>query len=178
MLKSYDYKHRNGLRKITWDHFAQYSKNLAEMLSHEGIDVIIGIARAGLLPATAVACMLRKEMVPIRLTRRSNDEVVSEKPIWKVELPKNILTDQVVAIIDEIADTGQTLSMVSDHAFKMGAKRVVTASLVSHTWAKPKPDFIILETDELVLFPWDYMVFIEGKWQIHPEYAEAIGQQK
>ena len=175
---SYDYKNRKGIKEISWKDFGKFSKKLSELLSKEKIDIIIGIARAGLLPATAVSCMLRKEIYPIRLTRRFNDEFVTKNPKWKLTLPKNILRNKVVAIIDEITDTGKTLSIVKEETKKCGASRVVTASLISHTWAKPKPDYVIFETDELVLFPWDFKIFQEGQWQIHPEYKNAILKQQ
>jgi len=175
-MKSYDYDKRDQVRELTWDDFATFSKYLAERLAPENVDMIIGIARAGLLPATAVSCMLRKEMYPVRLTRRQADVVVSEKPVWKVTLPEAELTDRVVAVVDEIADTGETLSMVAEGARERGAKRVITACLISHTWAKP--DIVILETDDLVLFPWSARVYDKGEWRIHPEIEGPIRKLK
>ena len=173
-MKSYDYDRRDRVREMTWDDFATFSKRLAERLAPESIDIIIGIARAGLLPATAVACMLRKEMYPVRLTRRQNDRVVSEKPVWKVALPEAELDGRIVAVVDEIADTGETLSMVAERTRERSAKRVITSCLISHTWAKPKPDIVILETDDLVLFPWSARVYHNGEWRIHPEIEDPI----
>ncbi len=74
-MKSYDYAHRFGVRQITWNDFASLAARLAELLEPFQPQMILGIARAGLFPATAVACSLRRELFPIRLTRRMNDEV-------------------------------------------------------------------------------------------------------
>ncbi len=177
-MKSYDYDRRDQVRELTWDDFATFSKYLAERLAPENVDIIIGIARAGLLPATAVSCMLRKEMYPIRLTRRKDDVVVSERPIWKVTLPEIELGGRIIAVVDEIADTGETLSMVAEGARERGAKRIITACLISHTWAMPKPDIVILETDDLVLFPWSTRVYDKGEWRIHPEIEDPIRKLK
>jgi hypothetical protein len=54
---------------------------------------------------------------------------------------------------------------------------VVTAALVAHTWAAPRPDAVALLTDALVLFPWDRRVLADGQWQPHPELAEALKLQ-
>jgi hypothetical protein len=53
----------------------------------------------------------------------------------------------------------------------------VAASLVSHSWAKPAPDFSALRSDALILFPWDQQVLVEGSWVPHPETEEALRLQ-
>ena len=171
-MKSYDYAHRFGVRQISWDDFASLARRLAELLDPLQPDMILGVARAGLFPATAVACSLRRELFPIRLTRRLNDEVLTEKPIWKVPVPIEV-AGKVVAVIDEIADTGETLAMAADRARALGALQVVTASLVRHSWADPAPQISCLVSDEFIIFPWDQQVLVEGIWVTHPEITAA-----
>src|SRR5215813_871308 len=101
-MQSYDYSHRTGVDEISWERFDSLVRILAEGLT--GIDAVVGIARAGLFPATAVACMLRRELYPVRVTRRINDEVTFERPVWKVPLSPEV-QGKVVAVIDEITDT-------------------------------------------------------------------------
>ena len=172
-MKSYAYDQRQGIRSLSWEDFANLGAQLAEQSERAGVEVVVGIARAGLFPAVLVACSLRKEMYPVRLTRRLNDAVVYEDPVWRTPLTAD-LSGRVVVVVDEIADTGQTLKLVADAARQRGAARVKTACLVSHTWAEPVPDFIALVTDELVVFPWDQKVLIDGLWQPHPEILAAI----
>lgn len=175
-MKSYDYSHRFGVRQITWVDFASLARHLAQLLEPFQPQVILGVARAGLFPATAVACSLRRELFPIRLTRRLNDEVVTEQPVWKVPVPFEV-AGKVVAAIDEIADTGETLAMVADSARSLGAVQVVTASLVSHSWADPAPQISSLLSDEFIIFPWDQQVLEHGVWIEHPEIETALKAQ-
>jgi hypoxanthine phosphoribosyltransferase len=172
--KSYDYRQRQGVEEVSWEQFAQLAATLAEKLA--GVDTIIGIARAGLFPATAVACALRRELYPVRITRRHNDEVIHAQPVWKVDVPDG-LSGQVVAVVDEMADTGETLTLVAQRAKEKGAKQVITASLFAHSWANPRPDVVARVTDALVLFPWDRQVYMDGHWRPHPELAQALQQQ-
>jgi hypoxanthine phosphoribosyltransferase len=176
-MKSYDYSHRKGVEEISWEQFAGLAATLAERLSNEGIEVVVGIARAGLFPATAVACALRKEFFPVRITRRVNDLVTFQRPVWKVDVSKEV-EGKVVAVIDEIADTGETLRLVAQRVQEQGAARVVTACLVSHSWAEPVPDQVALVTDALAIFPWDKQVYQDGRWQIHPELVAALKLQQ
>ena len=172
--KSYDYENRTGLRNITWEDFGNLTRQLAEILENEHIELVVGIARAGLFPATAVACMLRKELIPAQLSRRLQDKVVRDHPAWNASLPQPAFQNKVVGIIDEIADTGETLFRVKEEVQKRHAKRIVTSSLITHTWADPKPDYSIIESDALILFPWDHQVLINRKWQTHPELKPYI----
>jgi hypoxanthine phosphoribosyltransferase len=175
-VQSYDYAHRQGIEEISWPRFAELSASLAKRLAAERVQVVVGIARAGLFPATLVACGLRCEFYPVRVTRRVNDRVTYEQPAWKVDVSPEI-RGQTVAVIDEIADTGETLALVARRVRALGATRAITASLVSHSWAAPAPDIAALVSDALLVFPWDRRVYVEGRWQDHPELAEAIAMQ-
>jgi hypothetical protein len=156
------------VKSITWEEFASLSRKLAEHLEPLHPQVILGIARAGLFPATAVACSLRCELYPIRLTRRVNDIVVHEQPVWKVPVPSDV-SGKVVAVIDEIADTGHTIWIAAESARSAGAVQVITTCLVSHPWADPLPQITALISDAFIIFPWDRQVLVNGKWVTHPE---------
>ncbi len=175
-MQPYDYSHRQGVRPISWDDFAALAATLAEQLAPVGIELVVGIARAGLIPATTIACSLRREMYPVRITRRVNDEVRYTVPVWKVPVTPDV-AGKVVAVIDEIADTGQTLDMVAARVRELGAAQVVTACLVRHSWANTVPTFCALVSDALVVFPWNRRALIAGQWQLHPEVAAALKLQ-
>ncbi len=175
-MQSYDYARREGVEEIGWERFAQLSRVLVEKLANCRIDAVVGIARGGLFPAAAVACALRCDLHPARVTRRENDRVVALHPAWKVGVPPEV-RDKVVAVVDDIADTGETLAMVAARVRECGAARVIAASLVSHSWAQPMPEVVAATTDALVIFPWDREVFSAGAWQPHPELTGALKLQ-
>jgi hypothetical protein len=175
-MKSYDYAHRFGVRQLSWDDFATLARHLAQLVEPFQPQIILGVARAGLFPATAVACSLRCEYFPIRITRRLNDVVVYPKPIWKVPIPAEV-SGKTIAVVDEIADTGQTLAMVAECATALGASQVLTACLVAHSWADPAPQVTALVSDEFIIFPWDRQVLVAGKWITHPEIEAGLKAQ-
>ena len=177
MTTSYDYARRTGVEEITWERFAELTRTLTAQLARAGIEVVIGIARGGLFPATAVACGLRCEFFPVRLTRRVKDQPTFARPIWQVDVPAQV-ADKVVAVIDEIADTGETLVLAAERIRQIGAARVVTFSLASHSWAKPPPDISGVVSDALIIFPWDKQVYVNGTWQLHPELERALKIQQ
>lgn len=178
-MQSYDYTHRDGIVPVSWEGFTALCRQVAEQLQRQGVNAVVGIARPGLFPATQVAMMLRTEMFPVRLTRRVNDIPTYDRPVWKVPVSPEV-AGKTVAVIDEIADTGESLHLVAEAVRQAGAARVVTVTLGSHTWAKPAPDICPLVTDGLILWPWDQRVLVDGRWVAHPELvgaAESQGKQ-
>ncbi len=176
-MQPYDYAHREGVDEITWERFAELAAVLAEKLAAHHVDTIVGIARAGLFPATQVALMLRGELYPVRVTRRVADIVTHQHPVWKVDVSPEV-AGRNVAVVDEIADSGETLRLVADRVRERGAASVITASLVSHSWADPRPDVVALVSDAFVIFPWDKRAYMNGEWRMHPEVEEGLRLQK
>jgi uncharacterized protein len=175
-MRSYDYAHRSGVEVITWERFAELTRTLVEQLAPFNIGAVVGTARAGLFPAAAVGLMLRRELYPARVSRRVNDEVKFRHPQWIVDVAAGV-KGQIVAVVDEIADTGETLAVVAERVKQRGAQQVITAALIAHSWADPAPDVAALTTDALVLFPWDEQVYLDGQWRPHPEIVEALKRQ-
>ena len=175
-MRPYDYSHRSGVEEISWQRFAALCRLLAETISEGPLDLIIGNARGGLFPATALAGMLCCEMYPIRLTRREKDQVVLQQPTWKADVPPAVAGCDVV-VIDEIADTGATLTIIKTRCLELGARGVRTACLVAHSWASPSPDAVALSSDAFVIFPWDTSVFQNGEWKRNPEVLNALAAQ-
>ncbi len=175
-MRSYDYSNRDGVEPMTWERFEGASRRLAERLEPCDVELIVGVARGGLFPATAVACALRCEFFPVRLSRREADEVRHRHPVWRVPV-SDCVEGRRVAIIDDVADTGETLEVVRKEVSLRGASAAWTAALVCHSWAKPSPDYSGIQSDALVLLPWDREVLVEGSWVLHPELEEALKLQ-
>ena len=173
MISSYDYARRTGVRELDWDASFDLTDHLAEVLEPLAIDAVVGIARGGLIPATTIALSLRCEMFPIRLSRRVGDEVKYDSPVWWIRVPPDVAGLRV-AVVDEIADSGETLELTREAVIDAGAFNAFTACLVQHSWANPAPTFSGLVSDELIIFPWHRRVLRDGTWGPHPELESAL----
>ncbi len=176
-MQPYDYEHRVGVEPISWERFETLVRQIALQVERDDPQIILGIARGGLFPATLLSLILRRELYPVRLTRRLNDAVVRRNPTWLVRPPDKVRGRRVL-IVDEIADSGQTIAMAADEVRRMGASHVRTAVLYAHTWAEPRPDYVALTSDALILNPWDREVLVEGRFVTHPELAAALRIQE
>lgn len=159
--------------RLTWDEIMDMCRDLAMTINKEfDPEVIIGIARGGVIPAAILASMLRAEFYPIRLSRRRKGVIVRERPELLVPMPDEV-SGRRVLIMDEISATGETLHLAVKEATKKGARKVKTATLFIHTdsW---RPTWYALQSDALIIPPWDYEILSGGKFIVHPEYQEAI----
>ena len=173
----YDYSHRDGVRAISWNDFHGICKALALGVRAFDPEAIVAIARGGFYPGTLLAHLLRRELYPVRLTRRVADVVVHSAPVWLVE-PSPLVAGRRVLVVDEIASTGETIAMVAARAREIGAAEVRTAVMYAHTWGIDKADYVGIVSDALLLNPWDREVLTpDGRFEWHPEYRGAFDQQ-
>ena len=173
---SYDYSSRSGVRPISWDEFHGLVKALAVAVAPWRPEVVLPVLRGGAYAGMLLAHILQVEVYPVRLSRRQDDVVVRETPLWLVEPPAAVRGRRVL-VVDEMCSSGQTLRMVKGQALALGAAEVRTATLYAHTWGADAVDSTGLITDELVMNPWDREVYRDGAFIFHPEYAAALAQQ-
>jgi hypoxanthine phosphoribosyltransferase len=155
---------KKPVREIPWAAFGEISRQLAARIAERfHPDLILGIAKGGVFVGGALAGALSCDFVPVRVERRSRD--AEPLPEAAVELPA--LKGKRVLVVDDVANTGNTLAKGRALARKAGARDVRTAVLV----ARPggfRPDWHAVETDALVLFGWDYQLHAVGGGPVDP----------
>ncbi len=174
--RPYDYSTRKGIHPISWEDFHGLCKALAAAASRFEPEIILPIGRGGYYPGTLISHILQAEVYPVRLSRRVNDVVKHESPLWILEPPAAVAGKRVL-VVDEICSSGETLQLVKEKTISLGATLVRIAVLYSHSWGTSVPDYIGLITDELILNPWDREIFRDGEFHFHPEYVEAVEKQ-
>ncbi len=172
-MLSYDYARRSGVIQVSWERFGELCRDLALAAAPYQPEAIVGIARGGWLPATVLACMLRCDLYPMRLSRREGGRVVHDTPLILLPPPAQVAGRRVL-LLDDIADTGVTLSLGVRALKRGGAAEIRTAALVAHSWAEPQPDIVGLATDAFVVTPWDREVVQDGALVPHPDLAAAL----
>jgi len=141
------------MREIGWAAFGEIARELAARIREEyRPTVVVGIARGGVFVGAALSTALGTEFYPIRIERRRRD--ARDLPHTIVELPE--LGGRRVLVVDDVAVSGATLAKARALAKKAGAGDVRTAVLVARPGARP--DFFAMETEDLVVFGWDYQL--------------------
>ena len=170
------YQQRKGILPISWETVHALCKGLGLAVAPFDPDIILGVARGGLYPATLLSNLMGKEFYPIRITRRLNDVPHFDTPVWRTR-PPDAVSGMKVLIVDEICGSGRTLRMAQTETMRLGAHEVRCAALFAHESGREAPDYIGLISDELILNPWDRELLVNGQYIFHPEYVHALELQ-
>ncbi len=174
---NYDhYEKRLGVKQISWEDFHAICRGLALAVTPYDPQLILGISRGGLYAGTLISHLLQKDFYTIYLTRRHQNQKVSEQPLWLVR-PPDLVRDQRVLVVDEISSSGDTLRMAKEELKRMGAREALCAVMYTHSWGTEVPDYIGLISDELLINPWDREVVQDGQIVANPEYVSALSMQ-
>jgi hypoxanthine phosphoribosyltransferase len=142
---------------LTWVEFGSAIRDLARQVADSGYqpDIILAIARGGLIPAGSLGYALS-----VKNTYVMNVEyytAVDERLEVPVFLPPYLdligVEDKQFLIVDDVADTGHTLQVV--HDFCAGKVAEVRSAVI---FEKPQSaircDFVWRRTDRWINFPW------------------------
>ena len=149
----------DGIRReiLTWDEFGDAARTLAADVLTAGFrpDVVIAIARGGLLLAGAIAYALgTKACGSINVEFYSGiDERLPEPVLHPPMLDAPALGGKRVLLVDDVSDSGRTLAKVVAIIRDEGAE-VRTATLYTKSHTVLEPDFDYRRTDDWIVFPW------------------------
>lgn len=159
--------------RISWDEVEAVCRGIAlEAARSLSPDIVVGIAKGGLIPATIIASILRVDLYPCMVSRRRHGEIVSDRPRTLVSVTEKV-AGQRVLVVDEMVLTGDTMRSVTTDCKKEKARVVKTAAIWAGTesW---KPTWYGMETAGYIMFPWDYEIIAGGKFVLNPVYQEYI----
>lgn len=129
--------------------------SLADVLRDYKPDVIIGIARGGLIPAVRLSHILGEvELKVIDVKFYKGIDERAERPTITIPIHGDIEGKKVI-IVDDVSDTGKTLQVVIEEVKKRGAKDIKVACLAMKPWTSVVPDFYVFRTDKWIVFPWE-----------------------
>ncbi len=163
-----------GVLELSWEVFGELSRALAVNVAR-GYDpeIVIGIAKAGVIPGAVIASILRRDFFSLKITRRTGMERTYERPRLLTSAPSQARGKRVL-IVDEICTTGETLRMALAAVRAVNPADIRTATSFVKA-GQYKPDFFAVETDATVIFPWDRQVVADdGDLVENPRYEHLL----
>ncbi len=161
--------------EVSWEMFGELSRALALRVARDyDPEIVVGIARTGVIPGAVVASILRQEFHSILVSRKEGVGRVRERPEVLSAAPAR-LEGKRVLLVDEVTTSGDTLRLALAAVRDVGPAEVRTAT----SFVRPggyRPDYYALETDETVIFPWDRKVFQEGRLVVNPRYQAVLDE--
>jgi hypoxanthine phosphoribosyltransferase len=142
---------------LTYELFGQGIRELAQQVADSDFepDILLGIARGGLVPAGALAYALDcKNLFTISVEFYTGVDARLEVPVMLPPfLDARDLDAARVLVVDDVADTGKTLELV--HQFCSGhVAEARTAVLYEKPQSIIQADFAWRRTDRWINFPW------------------------
>ena len=142
---------------MTWDDLGEAARELAQSVVESDYrpDIVLAIARGGLLPGGAVAYALGvKNSCAMNVEFYTDVDQRLEVPLILPPAPELIdLNHARMLIVDDVADTGRTLEVVHDFCAGKVAE-VRTAVLYEKPQSLVKCDYVWRRTDCWIDFPW------------------------
>lgn len=157
--------------EVDWTFFGELCRALAlRIAASYDPDIVVGIAKAGVIPGAVVASILQRDFASMAVTRHGAD--VSPT---LVTAPPPSVKGRRVLIVDETCDSGDTLKLAISAVKKHGPREVKTAT--SFRTGAYAPDFSALQTESLIILPWDREIIADGDLVMRPDYAEWLGKR-
>ncbi len=158
---------------LSWEMFGELCRALALKVAREyQPEVVVGIARAGVIPGAVIASILRVDFYSMKISRRDGAEQVRERPEVMSAAPPQIAGKRVL-IVDEISTSGDTLRLALAAVRDAQPTEVRSATNFARSRGY-KPDYFALETDATVIYPWDRKVFENNVLVVNPRYQSVI----
>ena len=142
---------------LSWNDIYRHSIKLAEKMLDENYipDVVVGVMRGGWVPARIVIDLLDvKTLATLEIKFYKGIGETREKPVITQPLVVNV-RDKNVLVVDDVVDTGKSMSVAVDAIRLYGPKKIKTASIALKPWSIFSPDYYSYVTSSWIVFPWE-----------------------
>jgi len=142
---------------VDWDSFIVKVRQLAHTIKNANYkpDIILGISRGGLIPATILSHILKVKRLSSIQVEHYDDEG-NELNVKILSNSNDFIQFDNILVVDDVADSGKTLKVVKD---MLETKNVKLAVVYYKPWSNIVPDFYVRTTKNWIIFPWE----LEGR---------------
>lgn len=149
---------------LGWDVFGEAARDLAQAVVDSGfeVDVVVAVARGGLLPAGAISYALGTKVCGALNVEfyTGVDERLAEPTVLPPLLDTAAMSGLRALVVDDVADTGETLALVQ-RLMAQHCDDVRTAVLYAKPTSVVNPDYVWRRTDRWITFPWSAQAPVE-----------------
>ena len=164
----------------TWDEIYELLLNLADRIRETGFepDMIVGVSRGGWPPARVMSDLLENPQVAnvtaefyLGVAETKGEPVITQ-PVSAPVKGKKVL------VVDDVADTGQSLRLVQSHLKEKGATEVRIATIYYKPWSVLVPDYYQRETSSWIIFPWERKETVRRVVEKYERQGRSINEAK
>ena len=141
----------------TWSQIYDMILNQAVKIRSDGYapDIIVGIARGGLVPSRILADLLgTRDFAIITIEYYIGIGQTQREPILKQCLHTQLIGKKVL-LVDDVSDGGKSLQLAKKHLEDQCAKEIKIATIYCKPGTVTTPDYFEKETSHWIVFPWE-----------------------
>ena len=145
------------LRSLSWSEMYTLLLELGDMIAKSEFkpDFIVGISRGGWIPARILSDLLDiPKLANITVEFYVGIGETKREPVitQSVSLP---VRGKKILIVDDLADTGESLKLVNLYLKENGASEIKIATVFYKPWSVIIPNYYPKETCKWIVFPWE-----------------------
>lgn len=153
-------KLKKGL--YSWPQLVKDCSDISKNLNLKSFDCLVAISRGGLIPATILSYLLDIKKIHIIGYNYYLKPGVRGK-LKRISLPGKNIKNCHVLLVDEKADTGNTL-LAATRFLKKEKNEVTSVTLHWDPRSKIKPDYFVHKVkDRWIVYPWDESIKNKSK---------------
>jgi len=149
---------------LTWDDVQRLAEAVADRIAASGFkpDIIVAVSRGGFDPARILSDQLDvRRLACMQVAYYTAVNVRSGEP--EVRYPLNAdVSGLRVLVVDDVADSGNSLRVVRAYVEGLGASDVRVATLHHKPWSAYTPDYYAEEADKWIIYPWETRETLTG----------------
>ena len=141
----------------SWDDVYGMMIELARQVKGSGYSpqVIVGVSRGGWPPARVMSDLLENpNLANMKVEFYKNIGVTSQRPKITQPVTSEVIGKRVL-VVDDVADSGQSLRVAYKHLRRKGAREIRVCTLYMKPKSVFKPDHYARTSSKWVIFPWE-----------------------
>jgi hypoxanthine phosphoribosyltransferase len=151
--------------KYSYNQLHEVVKQIAAEITENGvkIDVVIGIATGGWIPARILRTFLPhngkfpKPLYSLGIINYDSEDNLLDNPTIVQDIPENIdFQNKNILLVDEVADSGGTFLRAKEYIEELFPKKLYTAVIHLKEASAFSPDFVGENAgNNWIVYPWD-----------------------
>lgn len=142
---------------LTWEQLVEDVGTLADAVARESFDAMVAVARGGFVVARILSDFLgvkRVFSIGIEYYRGVGERMRAPSVVGSLGVN---VGGQCVLVVDDVADTGETLRVAAEYLRGRGAARVVICTVYVKPWCRLMPDYYAKVVRQWVVFPYEHV---------------------
>ena len=137
----------NETLHITWKQVQSLSDNISAFLSDKKVTKIVTLARGGYIVSRLISQKINVRRIYSIGIECYGDENSANAPQIYQTLTQRFNDDDIIVIIDDIIDSGESIKIAKREVMNNGGKRIITCALHYKPHSKYKPDYYAQKID-------------------------------